>query len=54
MWPWPATTDCLKDIEPEISHDQLMQAFLKGGYPEPVLAQDDRFHAAWMENDFKP
>ena len=27
-----------------------MHAFLKGGYPEPVLEQDDRFHDAWMEN----
>jgi hypothetical protein len=27
-----------------------MQAFLKGGYPEPVLENDDRFYDAWMEN----
>ena len=27
-----------------------MQAFLKGGYPEPVLDEDDRFYDAWMEN----
>jgi predicted AAA+ superfamily ATPase len=43
-------SDSLKSIEPALSHDQLMQAFLKGGYPEPVLEKDDRFHAAWMEN----
>jgi predicted AAA+ superfamily ATPase len=42
--------DFLKGLEPEISHDQLMQAFLKGGYPEPVLENDDRFYDAWMEN----
>jgi len=40
----------LKGLEPEISHDQLMQAFLKGGYPEPVLEKDDRFYDIWMEN----
>ena len=27
----------LQDLEPEISHAKLMQAFLKGGYPEPRL-----------------
>jgi len=46
----PATRDYLKTIEPETSHDLLMRAFLKGGYPEPALDPDDRFHAAWMEN----
>ena len=40
----------LRGLEPEISHDQLMQVFLKGGYPEPVLANDDRFYDLWMEN----
>jgi len=45
-----ATIDFLKDLESEISHDHLMQAFLKGGYPEPVLEKDDRFYDAWMEN----
>ncbi len=44
------TIDFLKDLEPEISHDQSMQAFLRGGYPEPVLEKHDRFYAAWMEN----
>jgi predicted AAA+ superfamily ATPase len=36
-----------------MSHDQMMHAFLKGGYPEPVLEQDDRFYDAWMENYIK-
>jgi len=45
-----ATVESLKSIEPTISHHQLMQAFLKGGYPEPVLENDDRFQDAWMEN----
>ena len=44
------TIDFLKGLEPGISHDQLMQAFLRGGYPEPVLEKDDRFYDAWMEN----
>jgi predicted AAA+ superfamily ATPase len=44
------TIDFLKSIKPEISHNQLMQAFLKGGYPEPVLKEDNRFYRAWMEN----
>ncbi|MGB9498393.1 MAG: ATP-binding protein [Dissulfuribacterales bacterium] len=45
-----ATIDFLKALEPGISHDQLMQIFLKGGYPEPVLEKDDRFFETWMEN----
>jgi predicted AAA+ superfamily ATPase len=44
------TIDFFKGLEPGISHDQLMQAFLRGGYPEPVLEKDDRFYDAWMEN----
>jgi hypothetical protein len=44
------TIDFLKRLDPITSHDQLMQAFLKGGYPEPVLEKDDRFYDAWMEN----
>ena len=42
--------DFIKSLEAQISHDQSMQAFLKGGYPEPVLAKDGRFYDAWMEN----
>jgi predicted AAA+ superfamily ATPase len=44
------TPDKLRGIAPKLSHDQLMQIFLKGGYPEPVLEKDERFYAAWMEN----
>ena len=44
------TIETLKNLKPVISHDQMMQAFLKGGYPEPVLANDHRFYGAWMEN----
>lgn len=44
------TIDFLKGLEPKISHDQFMQAFLKGGYPEPVLEKDERFYDVWMES----
>lgn len=45
-----STIDFLKQLKPDITHHQLMQAFLKGGYPEPVLEQDERFWNAWMDN----
>jgi predicted AAA+ superfamily ATPase len=44
------TIDFLKGLEVEMSHNQLMQAFLTGGYPEPVLENTERFYDAWMEN----
>jgi predicted AAA+ superfamily ATPase len=44
------TIQLLRNLKPKLSHDQLMQCFLKGGYPEPVLESDDRFHHLWMEN----
>jgi predicted AAA+ superfamily ATPase len=48
-----STKDFLKGLKPVISYDQLMNAFLKGGYPEPILKKDDRFFNAWMENYFQ-
>ena len=47
------TVAFLKGLKPQISHDQLMLAFLKGGYPEPVLEKNDRFYDTWMENYFQ-
>ena len=44
------TVDFLKRVKTDITHDQLMSSFLKGGYPEPVLKEDNRFYDAWMEN----
>jgi predicted AAA+ superfamily ATPase len=44
------TLDYLKGLKPSLSHDQVMVAFLKGGYPEPVLERDGRFLETWMEN----
>ena len=43
----------LKNLKGGISHSQVMRAFLKGGYPEPVLSGDDKFHSLWMENYFQ-
>jgi len=40
----------LKELKPELSHDQMMHVFLKGGYPAPIMEDDDRFHQFWMEN----
>ncbi len=48
-----STIDFLKDIAPEIDHDHVMNAFLKGGYPEPVLEQNEKFWNAWMDNYIK-
>ena len=47
------TIDYLKNLKPNLSHDQLMDTFFKGGYPEPILEKDDRFHEAWMESYFQ-
>ncbi|MBW2589285.1 MAG: ATP-binding protein [Deltaproteobacteria bacterium] len=44
------TIQQLRTLKPEISHDQLMHAFLKGGYPEPILENDDQFYQFWMDN----
>ena len=32
-----------------INRDQLQNVWLKGGYPEPVMAQDPHFYSQWME-----
>jgi predicted AAA+ superfamily ATPase len=45
-----STIDSIKTLRTDTTHDQVMDAFLKGGYPEPVLEKDERFHDAWMEN----
>ena len=42
--------DLMKGLTPSVSHAQVMGAFHKGGYPEPVIAEDERFYRAWMEN----
>lgn len=47
------TKDALKRLAPALEHDQVIQAFFRGGYPEPVLADSDVFYKAWMENYFQ-
>ena len=44
------THEILKKLKTTITHDQLINFFLCGGYPEPILANNDRFFQAWMEN----
>jgi uncharacterized protein len=48
-----STVDVLKQLKPELEYDQVIQAFLRGGYPEPVLAENDSFYRAWMNNYFQ-
>lgn len=43
----------LKDLQPQVSHEQVTNFFLKGGYPEPIVINDDQFHLSWMENYYK-
>ena len=48
-----STIDFIKTLDPVINHAQLMESFLKGGYPEPILNKTDRFFNAWMENYYQ-
>ena len=49
------TIEEIKKLKPSLNHNQVMEAFLKGGYPEPVLAieKDQFFYDTWMENYYK-
>ncbi|UCH92904.1 MAG: ATP-binding protein [Candidatus Aminicenantes bacterium] len=47
------TLEFLKDLQPQVSHEQVTNFFLKGGYPEPAVINDDEFHFSWMENYYK-
>jgi predicted AAA+ superfamily ATPase len=42
----------LKKLPLRFEHNIIKKYFLKGGYPEPVISADDRFHANWMQNYF--
>lgn len=35
---------------PPLSRDQIHQAWLKGGYPEPLLASSEWIYQEWMDN----
>jgi len=41
----------LKSIHPNVT--DVMPLFLRGGYPEPVLANDDYTFNVWMENYYR-
>jgi uncharacterized protein len=45
-----SSIDFIKELKTDLTHNQVMGAFLHGGYPEPVLRKDERFHELWMEN----
>jgi predicted AAA+ superfamily ATPase len=49
----PGDLPILKSLQPGISHLELMNFFLKGGYPEPALYGEDEFQLAWKENYFQ-
>jgi predicted AAA+ superfamily ATPase len=41
--------DELLSYQPPISHQQLQYFWLKGGYPEPLLHQENEFGLLWMQ-----
>lgn len=43
----------IERLKSSITFDQVMDVFLNGGYPEPVLSKDKNFHLHWMENYFE-
>lgn len=43
-----ASREKLLSLRRFISHSDLKYFFLKGGYPEPLLAKNDAFYSAWM------
>jgi len=45
--------DYLKGLQPGIFHEQLMDFFFLGGYPEPTLSGNLEFYNNWMENYFQ-
>ncbi|MBT4287750.1 MAG: ATP-binding protein [Deltaproteobacteria bacterium] len=46
------TKETLKQLETSITYENLINSFLSGGYPEPILANNDRILQTWMENYF--
>lgn len=39
--------------EPALTKQQIQHLWLYGGYPEPILASNIKFHNAWMNNYFE-
>ena len=47
----PETLDAIRKLDCSI--DDVIPDFLRGGYPEPVLAKNDFAYSVWMENYFR-
>ncbi len=47
------TIPFLKSLKPAMTYEQVIASFLKGGYPEPILADQPGFFEAWMENYYQ-
>ncbi len=45
------TLDYIKTLECPV--EDVIPFFLRGGYPEPTLSEDDYAYAAWMENYYR-
>ena len=45
------TLDYIKALECPV--EDVIPFFLRGGYPEPTLSEDDYAYAAWMENYYR-
>ncbi len=39
-----------EDISPVLTYKQLQRVWVKGGYPQPVLLNDDFGYSQWMDN----
>lgn len=48
-----ATIDYVRGLKPVLSHNQVMETFFRGGYPEPILEKKEGFYDAWMDNYFQ-
>lgn len=46
-----SSLDLLCDLNASVDHNQLMEGFFRGGYPEPFLSSYE-FQMQWMENYF--
>ncbi|WP_214660681.1 ATP-binding protein [sulfur-oxidizing endosymbiont of Gigantopelta aegis] len=44
--------DFLYRLQPIVSHEQLLNHFLQGGYPTPTLTNNSSLHKNWMEQYF--
>ena len=42
----------LLSLETDITSQDVQEAFLKGGYPEPITTRESEFYRAWMANYF--